>query len=85
MITRDMSPEERLQYCQQVVQEQQDSGLSVSAYCAANKLPRARFYRYRAVVLGKEKETAPEGGVYQVPNPCAQPERNRTMPPQLNR
>ena len=85
MITRDMSPEERLQYCQQVVQEQQDSGLSVSAYCAANKLPRARFYRYRAAVLGKEKETDPEGGVYQVPNLCAQPERNRTMPPQLNR
>lgn len=79
MITRDMSPEERLQYCQQVVQAQQDSGLSVSAYCEANKLPRARFYRYRAVVLGKDREQKSEGGVYQVPDLCAQPEQKRTV------
>lgn len=76
MITRDMSAEERLKYCQSVVQDQQDSGLNVTAFCADRKIPKARFYRYRAVVLGNTKEAEPEGGVYRVPDLSAQPEQD---------
>lgn len=68
MITREMSAEERLQYCQSVIQAQQDSGLSVTAFCSEHKIPKARFYRYRAIVQGKDKPGEAEGGVYKVPN-----------------
>lgn len=67
MITRNMSEDERLAYCQKVLQEQQDSGLTVTQWCKENDIPKARFYRYRKVVLG-ETDKEPEGGIWQLPS-----------------
>lgn len=67
MITKEMTPEERLAYCRSVIQAQQESGLSVTRWCRENKVPKARFYRYKRHVEGQAEEKAEEGGVYHVP------------------
>lgn len=68
MITRDMTPEQRKQYCESVIQDWKDSGLNVTAFCADRKIPKARFYRYRNVALGTEDKPGAENSSGGIPN-----------------
>lgn len=81
MITKGMSDEERLAYCQSVIQEQKDSGLSVTKFCQSKGISKPRFYRYRRYVEGDNtaREAKPEGGVYQLPQMTAVPENEQAI------
>ena len=74
MIARDMTPEQRKQYCESVMQDWKDSGLNVTALCAGRGIPKARFCRHRDVANGMGKKAEPGRGVYEVPDLKAQPE-----------
>lgn len=78
MITKGMSAEERLAYCQSVIQEQKDSGLSVTKWCQQKGVSKPRYYRYLRVCQ-EAAEGKEEGGVYQLPQLAAVPEENEVI------
>lgn len=54
---RDMTEEDRLEYCRSVLAEQQASDLTVRRRCKKNGMTRARFYRYKKFVEAAATET----------------------------
>lgn len=57
MITREMTPEEKLEYCQSVIESQESSGLTIAKWCKENGVSPARFYRYKRYVKGEERDS----------------------------
>ena len=39
----------------QLIKQQQNSGLSIAAFCKDNKLPTSNFYKFRARLQGNEQ------------------------------